>query len=252
MDTPDSIKLLREKYENVETEEYRKDLVRLAEGEPLAYVIGWMPFLDTKIWLDSRPVIPRPETEYWLEQAIRTFGPRRSKSGSGSLKVLDLFAGSGAVGVAVLKHAPNAAVDFGELETRHFSTIEKNVRENKTQETRTGVIETDVYSDIQDAYDYIFANPPYLSEGRRARVEESVLRHEPSEALFAEESGFLLIRKTIEGAQEHLRPAGALWIEHEPEQAEPVKRLGETLGFSTETRMDQYGMARFSVLTRMA
>ena len=64
--TKDERWLLEEKYERKETPEYEVDRKRLALGEPLGYVIGWQPFLGLKIFLDSRPLIPRPETEWWV------------------------------------------------------------------------------------------------------------------------------------------------------------------------------------------
>lgn len=123
--------LMREKYHGVKTEDFWADCERLAAGEPLGYVIGFVPFLDCQIWLDSRPLIPRPETEYWTEQAIATIKhtPPRLNRGK-PVQVLDLCAGSGAIGVAVARAVPDAAVTFVEIDPTHLPTIEKNLTEN--------------------------------------------------------------------------------------------------------------------------
>ena len=121
MDEKDAIFLLNEKYAGVRTPEYEKDLARLAGGEPVDYVIGWKPFLDCKIFLDSHPLIPRAETEYWVEQAITEI--QESKKAGAGTRHLDLFAGSGAIGIAVLKHLPQVGVDFGEIDAAHPPTI---------------------------------------------------------------------------------------------------------------------------------
>jgi Methylase of polypeptide chain release factors len=67
---------LKEKYNDQRTDEFYADCKRLILGEPLAYLIGWTPYLECKIHLDSKPLIPRPETEYWTEQAIESMGTR--------------------------------------------------------------------------------------------------------------------------------------------------------------------------------
>ena len=67
MGPSDRERLLREKYGGVPSPAFEEDRKRLAFGEPLAYVIGWIPFLDLRIYLDSHPLVPRPETEWWTE-----------------------------------------------------------------------------------------------------------------------------------------------------------------------------------------
>lgn len=238
--------LLEEKYNGAKSSEYEADLIRLREGEPLGYVIGWVPFLGTKIFLGSRPLIPRAETEYWVELAIQNI---RKEKKDGVITCLDLFAGSGAIGVAVLKAIPQSKVDFGEIEEKHFSTIFKNVLKNDVEEKRTRIVKTNVWSNIHGSYDYIFTNPPYLSEGRRDRIEASVIAYEPKKALFADGDGFSLIRKTVEGAAIHLKPKGITYIEHEPEHVEKLKLLARECGLKSETFRDQYGVYRYSVFS---
>lgn len=242
----DEERLLSEKYSGVKTSEFDADCIRLKNGEPLAYVIGWSPFLDCRIYLDSRPLIPRPETEFWVEEALKEMQQREG------VRVLDLFAGSGAVGVAILKHAPRAHVDFGEIDPHHLPTIEKNLTENGIDSNRAHFIETDVWSAIHGTYDFILANPPYIAKEKIGRVQDSVLSHEPHLALFAEDEGFRLIHETLREARAHLTPGGRLFIEHEPEQADRLVSSGIEVGLTVENRKDQYGVLRYSTLSFVA
>lgn len=242
----DDDRLLSEKYNGVRTPDFDADCMRLKRGEPLAYVIGWTPFLDCRIYLDSRPLIPRPETEFWIEEALTEIQKKEAP------RVLDLFAGSGAIGVAVLAHVPDARVDFGEIDSAHLPTIEKNITENGIEIGRARIIETDVWSNIKDTYDFILTNPPYIAKERVGRVQDSVLAHEPHLALFADNEGFRFIEETLSEARAHLTPLGLLFVEHEPEHAERILSLGKESGFSVVNKKDQYGVLRYSVLSPVA
>ncbi|MCL9972109.1 MAG: peptide chain release factor N(5)-glutamine methyltransferase [Candidatus Pacebacteria bacterium] len=213
-------------------------------SEPEAYQIGWIPFLGATIYLDSHPLIPRTETEWWVEQCIKTIPTDRP------VRVLDLFSGSGCVGVAVLLHTPNTHVTFAELVPAHCETIKKNIAANTIDQSRTTVVESNVWSAVSGTYDLILANPPYLAESRRARIEDSVLIHEPHAALFADKDGFALIEATIEGLPEHLSVGGHCWIEHEPEHATEIHESAQRLGLSTSTHQDQYRVERYSVILK--
>ncbi len=209
---------------------------------PDAYTKGWVPFLDCRILLDSKPLIPRPETEWWCEKAIGEICKRAKP------RVLDLFSGSGCIGIAVLKHVPDAIVDFGELDTRHLATIKKNIGVNITDRSRSRIIQTDVWNAVSDTYDFVLANPPYLTLGRRERIQDSVIEHEPLTALFADDDGFALIQSTLQGAPAHLNPGGRAWIEHEPEHTTRVRNSAQSIGLLASTHRDQYGQERYSVI----
>ena len=98
--------LLKEKYQGVESKEFHEDRKRLQAGEPLGYIIGWVPFLNTIIYLDSKPLIPRPETEFWVERVCERV-LMKSQQLERPLAILDLCAGSGCIGVAVAKALEN-------------------------------------------------------------------------------------------------------------------------------------------------
>lgn len=245
--------LLTEKYGGEKTADFLADCARLEAGEPLAYLIGYMPFLGTTIWLDSRPLIPRPETEYWLEKAIaaiKTFPVPRTTLGTSrgeasGCRVLDLCAGSGCIGVAVAVHVPESHITFGEVDSEHLPTIEKNCLLNEVDHFT--IRTSDLFSQIDDRFDFILSNPPYIDPALD-RTQASVKAFEPHQALYGGKGGGELIERIIKEAPDHLNPGGQLWIEHEPEQAALIAALGTASGFTVSTLPDQYGTLRYSVL----
>lgn len=212
------------------------------------YEQGYVPFLGNTVYLDSRPLIPRTETEYWVECALLDL-KKIHRTGQ-RIRILDLFAGSGCIGVAALAHLPQSTVTFGEKETRHLATIKKNIVENNLKRERASIVHTDVWSGIAGPFEYVFANPPYLSRERNT-VSEETLAHEPEEALFAPDDGFFFIEKTIQKLPEFLTPGGACYIEHEPFQSERIRAFATKFRLAVETNLDQYGVMRYSKLTRV-
>lgn len=241
--------LLREKYSGKETPAFIADLKRLQRGEPLAYVIGWVEFLGAKIDLSERPLIPRPETEWWVENVIAEIARGRSNVGNERIKILDLFAGSGCIGVALLKHLTNARVDLGEKDSNFCAQIRKNLRLNRLSK-RACVIETDVFSNVDGKYDRIFANPPYIDRAKKGTVQKSVLKHEPHEALFAKERGLFFFRKLLREARAHLVPEGVLYAEFGIGQKSALARLARARGWDAKFHKDQYGKWRYVELRR--
>ncbi|OGG86063.1 hypothetical protein A2392_01195 [Candidatus Kaiserbacteria bacterium RIFOXYB1_FULL_46_14] len=243
--------LLKEKYNGEKCEAFFADLKRLTAGEPLGYVIGHAPFLNCKIFLDSHPLIPRPETEYWVEKAIKEI-EKAGKASPRPLRILDLCAGSGAIGVAVAKAVPSAEVTFVEIDPSHLPTIEKNITQNlsinrKVLGERFVVIESDLFSKVEGEFDFILTNPPYIDPAID-RTEENVKNFEPHLALYGGVNGVELIARLIAEAPQYLSDNGQLWIEHEPEQTEMISKLAfDNLG-SIQTLPDQYGIERYSIL----
>ena len=232
--------LLDDKYNGIESDAFHDDVKRLESGVPLAYVIGWQPFCNTKIFLDSHSLIPRPETEYWTKLAIDEIKENKH------IKVLDLCAGSGCIGVALLKNIPNCMVDFVEIDTSHHATILKNVRENGIDENRVKIFDGNLFENITDQYDVIVTNPPYIDPQLSDRVGENVLEYEPEIALFGGNAGMELITEILAQIPHFLRPGGVLYIEHEPEQAAQIQKLLPGI----KPQKDQFGVVRFSVYNK--
>ena len=238
--------LLEEKYGGEKSEDFFTDLERLKAGEPLGYVIGYVPFLDTKIFLDSKPLIPRVETEFWVEKVIESI----KGAGPTAPRLLDLCAGSGAIGVAVAKAIPKSHITFGEVDSTHLPTIAKNLKENDIDCTRYQVFQSDLFANITGQFDFILCNPPYINESLN-REDESVKNFEPHLALYGGKDGLELIENIVNESFSFLADDGELWLEHEPEQTKAIHKLASRNKYAVTTHKDQYGVERYSILQKM-
>lgn len=238
--------LLEGKYKGHPTVAAKKDIALLKKGEHVDYVIGFVDFLECKIDLSKRPLIPRSETEYWVGQAIQAM---LGNEISNRIRCLDLFAGSGCVGVAVLKHVTQAYVDFGEKNKKLLSQIRLNAKKNGIEKKRYKVVHSDIFSAIRRKYDYIFANPPYLAESRKHRVQRSVLKNEPKEALFAGKDGLDIIWLFLGQAKDFLAPGGKIYLEFDSFQKKAIEGLLKKYGYQHwQFCKDQYKKWRFVVV----
>jgi len=184
-------------------------------GIPEEYQKNYKYFLGSKIDLSFRPLIPRQETEYWVSLILKEI-----KKGS---KCLDLFSGSGCIGVSVLKNVEETFCDFGEIDKNLLKQIEINLK--GFEKERYNIIETDVFSNIKEKYDFILANPPYVAIERIEEVAEDVLEYEPHLALFSGNKGMDCIIRLIKEAPNYLNEKGVLVIEHDESQKDDIEKL---------------------------
>ncbi|HCC06115.1 TPA: hypothetical protein DEP94_02025, partial [Candidatus Nomurabacteria bacterium] len=125
------------KHKGKETKEFLEDIKALANGEAYEYLLGSVDFCGAKIDLSLRPMIPRPETEFWVAIAIAKEKEVRSKEKEGKsematpFRLLDMFAGSGNVGLAFLKNINDCTVDFIEYDPKLKKQIEISIEKNK-------------------------------------------------------------------------------------------------------------------------
>ncbi len=287
--TSDERRLLEEKYAgDASAPGFAHDCERLATGEPLAYVIGWQPFLGLKISLDSHPLIPRPETEWWAEQLLNTLsgggdagsGVSAARSGmvisapkgscaeiregegkrvpslGGTTRLpnprrrsfLDLCAGSGAIGCAALKTLPDAEVFFGEIDPMHEATIHKNIRENDLDEARSHLFIGDLFEPFPPEMRFDIIAANPPYIPEGRILDPSVADHEPTRALYAGEDGLALIRRIAEELPQRLAPGGRAWIECDEAHAEEARALFTAQGFSASILPDQYSVPRVIVV----
>ena len=238
--------LLNEKYNGIKNRDFQKDLKKLKSGIPLAYLIGNVEFLNCTIDLSYKPLIPRSETEFWVDDFIK-----KNKKARPYLAVLDIFAGSGCIGLAVLKNLKNTKVDFAEKNPQYIKQIKKNLKINSaTSRGCCKIYESDVFENIPEKkYDAILANPPYIAKKEKKNVQKSVLENEDHKALFTKDNGLHFIKKLILEAPKYLKQSGELWIEFDPWQTPLIKKfLKETNIQNYKFWIDQYKKNRVVII----
>jgi len=240
--------LLEEKYNNKQSEKFLIDVARLEKGEPVDYVIGFTTFLGCHIDLSFSPLIPRTETEFWVERAIIQI---QKKHKIQNIQCLDLFSGSGCIGIALLVSNSNTIVDFGDIQSSYLCQIKKNIKKNlfSSNNKRIHIYKSDCFNNIPTKqYDYIFANPPYITRERKQVIQKSVIKWEPHNALFAPDQGLYYIKKIITESKVFLKTEGSLFIEFDSRQKEIIEKLIPKKTYTFTFWKDQFGKWRTIVL----
>jgi len=237
--------LLREKYNNKPTELFYKDVERFRGGEPVDYVIGFTSFLGCKINLSKKPLIPRPETEYWVERVIHEL-----KNNKKQFKALDVFSGSGCIGISVLKNVKNSLCDFADKDKKSVEQIKINCELNKINKKKYKIFSSDIFANIKGQYDYIFANPPYIPKNKINKIQKSVFKFEPKVALLGGKDGLSYIRKFLKDANKHLNTKGRIFMEFDSPQKKEIEKLIKKYKYlNYEFHRDQYDRWRTVSIT---
>lgn len=181
-------------------------LRRRKTREPLQYIIGHVEFCGLKIAVGPGVLIPRPETEIMVREALRRLPPK------GGLKILDLCTGSGAIALAVARGLPGAGVYATDVSAEALSYARKNLKALGVTNVR--LLEGDLFEPVKDiSFDAILSNPPYIKTKVLEGLEPEIRQWEPREALAAGEDGLFFIRRIISEAPGRLSAGGILLIE---------------------------------------
>src|SRR3989338_8268547 len=167
--------LLKEKYHFLKDKHFQQDINRIRQGEPVDYVIGFKKFLGCIIDLSKRPLIPRAETEFWVKEAIAIIKQEKRKT----IKVLDIFSGSGCIGIALIAKISNATVVFADKSQNAIEQIKINATINHLPQKKIKIVMSDVFNNVSGRFDYIFLNPPYIPVKNKKKVVASVFSYEP-------------------------------------------------------------------------
>jgi release factor glutamine methyltransferase len=239
-------RLLAEKYQGEKSSAYEEDCRRLQKGEPYEYVLGFVDFLGARIDLSLRPMIPRPETAFWVTHAIEEL-----KEKKGTLRLADTFAGSGNIGLALLQNLPNATVDISELDPALKSQIEKNIGINTIAEERVRVVTASGLDGLVGQYDAIFAVPPYIPYEALPELDREMIEFEPHLAFFAHENGHEFHKMLITEACDLLAEGGTLYMEADMDHNDAIRALvQETKWSKLEFWPDPYGATPNVVLRK--
>jgi release factor glutamine methyltransferase len=208
---------------------------RAFEREPVAYIVGSRGFRRLDLVVDSRALIPRPETELLVEVGLAL--PRGAR-------VLDVGTGSGAVALALKEERPDLQMTGSDLSEQALALARLNGE-------RLGLpvswLRADLLSGVPDEFDAILSNPPYILESARASLAPEILRHEPPQALFAGSDGLAVIRALFDQVADR-GLVKMVALEVGAGQAPAVLELARTAGFpAVRAEQDLAGIERVVV-----
>lgn len=199
----------------------REHVKRRTAGEPVAYIIEEKGFYGHLFKVKSGVLIPRPETEMIVDDVLADF----KKHPKDHVRILDLGAGTGCIGLSILKHIPLAKLITVEKSAEAFALVKENIESLELSE-RTEAIHADVESlnpaDLGQ-FDYIVSNPPYI-DVNDTQVEANVRKYEPSLALFADDDGLYALKSWSTKFAPSLKAEGLMLFEMGHTQGASMKK----------------------------
>ena len=211
-------------------------LQRRASGEPLQYITREREFYGISFRVTPAVLIPRPETEILVEEAISI---ARKKKQQTELRFVDVGTGSGCIAVSVARELPRAsgwAIDIS-LEALQIAGL--NARRHRVRD-RVQFICADFLEcfPARPCFDLVLCNPPYVSQAEMSMLSSMVSEHEPHQALCSGETGLESIGRVVPAAAARLLPSGHLIMEVGKGQSVEVARLIEREGLFLERILD--------------
>lgn len=203
----------------------RELVQRRAQAEPVAYLVGRREFFSLSFHVSKDVLIPRPDTETLVLEAIDRL------KGRDEPRLLDLCTGSGCIVVAVTNHLSNVRALATDVSAAAIAIAKKNAQVHSVDE-RIQFAEGDLFAAVSadERFDVIVANPPYVATGEMATLPATVRQHEPSLALDGGADGLDPHRRILREAPGRLAPGGHVLLEISPEQAGAVAEIARQAG----------------------
>lgn len=193
-------------------------------GQPVAYLTGKRDFWTLSLAVDENVLIPRPDTETLVEQALERIPV------DAAWQILDLGTGSGAIALSLAKERPNSSVLAVDSQAGALAVAKQNRVSNHIDNVE--FCQSNWFDKLASAnqFDLIASNPPYV-EASDPHLQQGDLCFEPSTALVAGNNGLSDLETIIQGAPDYLSSSGYLIVEHGYQQAEPVADIFRSAGF---------------------
>ncbi|WP_418262279.1 peptide chain release factor N(5)-glutamine methyltransferase [Flavobacterium faecale] len=216
---------------------------------PIQYLLGTTHFYGLEFEVNNNVLIPRPETEELVEWIVQDHqsGLKTEKLNqeNKNVNILDIGTGSGCIAISLAKNIPNATVFAIDVSPKALEIAKKNAEINQVSVTflEKNILETD---DLEQKFDIIVSNPPYVRNLEKEEIKKNVLEYEPHLALFvADDDALVFYSKIAQLAKKNLRPKGQLFFEINQYLGSEMIALLRELDFKNiELRKDIYGNDR--------
>ena len=218
----------------------------IEENMPLSHLAGFEYFYDRKFKVTKDVLSPRMETEELIYKVIEYI----KSINKNNIKILDLCTGSGIIGITLRK----------ELESKSLKVVASDISEEALKvakenaimnEAEVKFIQSDIFENINEKFDIIVSNPPYIAYNDKITMEDNVLNYDPHLALFADEDGMYFYREIVENSKEYLNKDGMIFFEIGYDQREKILKLANENEFKAEVYKDINGRDRMAILERI-
>lgn len=221
-------------------------LEQLKSGAPLQYILGETEFYNLMFKVNPSVLIPRPETEELVDWALITI--REMNGETEALKIIDFGTGSGCIPISIKKYIPLADISAVDISQDALNTAKINSDLNNTE---INFIQNDILNlknqeVIDNQYDIIISNPPYVRDSEKLEMHQNVINFEPHTALFVPDNDALRFYSAIANfTSEHLKKSGFLFLEINEKLGKETSELLKNADLKTvEIRQDMYGKDR--------
>jgi release factor glutamine methyltransferase len=227
-------------------------LTRRAGREPSAYILGSREFWGLDLRVTPAVLIPRPETEFIVEEALALVDTGAVETADNPLRIADIGTGCGCLAVSLAREIRRCHVTATDVSAEALAVARENAERHDVDD-RILFTETSYLDGVAGPFDLIVSNPPYVKSGDKPALSAEV-RCEPDVALFGGGSGFVHIEAVLDAAVVKLRPRGWLVMEFGFGQDEDVEQLiGRRPPLRLERiRPDLQGIPRTAVVQREA
>ena len=207
-------------------------LARRKHGEPVAHLVGEREFWSLPLYVSAATLIPRPDTECLVEQAL-------ARLPTAACRILDLGTGTGAIALALASERPDCAVTAVDVMPDAVALAQRNVE--RLGLTNVTVLQSSWFSALENqTFGIIVSNPPYIDE-HDPHLAQGDVRFEPLTALVAAREGLADLDHIVTTSRQHLLSGGWLLVEHGWTQGESVRALFTQAGYADVKTCRDYG-----------
>ncbi|WP_414166317.1 peptide chain release factor N(5)-glutamine methyltransferase [Superficieibacter sp. BNK-5] len=217
---------------SAEQEQLETLLVRRERGEPIAHLTGQREFWSLPLFVSPVTLIPRPDTECLVEQAL-------ARLPAEPCRILDLGTGTGAIALALATERPDCQVTAVDFVAEAVALAIRNAQHLDIRNVT--ILRSDWFRALAgQRFTVIVSNPPYIDE-TDPHLDQGDVRFEPKSALVADENGLADLAHIIATARDYLLPGGYVLLEHGWQQAAAVRELFTAMGYQQVETCQDYG-----------